>query len=575
MENQPKNSLLSLIRPYRGLILLLLFFTIAGNGLNLAIPKIIAHAIDSYKGGSAAIQQSAIIFIAVAVGVFILIALQSIVQVIASERVARDLRNQLMGTISRQNYMYIQQVTSAKLLTNLTSDVDAVKMFVSQAIPSIVSSLFLIIGASTLMLFTNFLLGLTVLAIVPLIGVVFYFVLRRVRTLFKRGQEAIDWLNKVIHETIFAAVLIRLLNSQHVEYEKFVQASSEAMSISMSILRMFATLIPVITFATNIATLTILALGGRFVIAGTMTLGDFAAFNSYLAILVFPIVILGFTTNMIAMSAASYERILAVINTKPASRKGKITSKIQGDVEVRNVSLLYGKREVVRDVSFYVHAHKKTAIVGPTAAGKTQILYMIAGLVPPTKGRILFDGKDATDYDQSVLRKQVGLVFQDSILFNMSLRANIAFGENVKEEDMQKAIDTAEISSFVHTLPNGLETIASERGTSLSGGQKQRIMLARALALKPSVLVLDDFTARVDAETERRIVQNVEKNYPDITIISVSQKIASIEHYDQIILVMEGELLAMGTHAELMSSSPDYVQIYNSQKSINTYELHA
>jgi ATP-binding cassette subfamily B protein len=173
------------------------------------------------------------------------------------------------------------------------------------------------------------------------------------------------------------------------------------------------------------------------------------------------------------------------------------------------------------------------------------------------------------------LHLQIGFVFQDSILFNLTLRENIAFSKTVRDEDLEKAIRTAELKDFIDSLPEKLDTIVSERGTSLSGGQKQRIMLARALALNPKILLLDDFTARVDTNTERKILENVRRNYPDLTLVSVTQKVSSVENYDQIVLLMEGEVLASGTHTELMETSPEYVQIYDSQRSTSHYELHA
>jgi ATP-binding cassette subfamily B protein len=221
----------------------------------------------------------------------------------------------------------------------------------------------------------------------------------------------------------------------------------------------------------------------------------------------------------------------------------------------------------MKEVSFEVRAGTKTAIIGPTAAGKTQLLYVLTGLVKPDAGTVAYDGRAMETYTPESLYRQVGFVFQDSIVFSMSVRENIAFSESVSEADVQKAIDTAELHDFIATLPQGLDTVVSERGTSLSGGQKQRLMLARALALNPKVLLLDDFTARVDTETERRILANLEKNYPDLTLISVTQKVATVEAYDQILVLMEGELLASGTHAELLHSSPEYVQIVESQRS--------
>jgi ATP-binding cassette subfamily B protein len=448
-------------------------------------------------------------------------------------------------------------------------------MFVSQAIASLVSSVFLIIGASILLFTINWKLALGVLAMLPIIGVAFSVVLGKVRKLFKKAQEAVDWLNKVINESILGSALIRLVNSQQYEFEKFIAANTEARDISLSILRLFASLIPVIIFCTNLATLMILSLGGRFVIQGSMSLGDFTAFNNYLAILIFPVIVIGFMSNVMAQAGASYARISVVLNSPDSKDPGSLVTDLRGDIGVRNVSLNFGEKAALKKASFDVKAGTKTALIGPTAAGKTQLLYMLTGLLKPTSGAVEFDGRSIDEYDKQSLHLQVGFVFQDSIIFNLTLRENIAFSKTVKDEDLEKAIATAELKEFIDALPQKLDTIVSERGTSLSGGQKQRIMLARALALNPKVLLLDDFTARVDSNTERKILENVHRNYPGITLLSVTQKIASVEDYDQIVLLMEGEVLATGTHAELMKTSPEYVQIYDSQRSTSHYELHA
>jgi ATP-binding cassette subfamily B protein len=245
---------------------------------------------------------------------------------------------------------------------------------------------------------------------------------------------------------------------------------------------------------------------------------------------------------------------------------------LQGDVELKDVTITYGQKSALKNISFKVKAGSKIAVIGPTSAGKTQLLYLLTGLINATEGEVLFDGKPLTEYDSETFHRQVGFVFQDSIIFNMSIRENIAFSDTVTDESLQKAIETAELSTFIDSLPDKLSTIVSERGSSLSGGQKQRIMLARALAVNPKVLLLDDFTARVDNNTERKILANIQKNYPGLTLISVTQKIASVEHYDQIILLMQGEIVARGVHDDLMKTSPDYVQIFNSQQSTSNYE---
>ncbi len=570
-----KANLFSLLKGYRGQVTLLVVLAIAANAINLLIPKITAHSIDAYTRGTYSLSNTLTEFILAGVGILVFTALQSVVQTYASERVARDLREKTAAKISRQSYTYIQTASPSKLLTNLTSDIDSVKLFVSMAIVSLVSSLFLIIGASVLLLLTDWKLALVVLLIIPLIGGTFFVVFKRISALFKKRQEIIDWLNKVINESILGSAIIRVLHSQAREHEKFRAANTDALNTGFGILKLFASMIPIITFVANLATLAILLLGGHFVIQGSMTLGSFAAFNSYIAILIFPIIIIGFMSNVIAQATASYQRVSEVLDAPEEAAVGQKGGPLHGTIDVSDVTLTFGEKPTLKDVSFTIQSKSKTAIIGPTAAGKTQLLNLLIGLLQPTKGIITYDGTNINDYEKINFHSQVGFVFQDSIMFNLTIRENIGFSTTVTNEALQKAIDTAELTDFIKELPQGLDTIVSERGASLSGGQKQRIMLARALALDPKILFLDDFTARVDDNTEKRILSNLEKNYPDLTLISVTQKIASVEHYDQIILLMEGEILGKGTHETLMESCPEYVQIYNSQRSTNTYELHA
>ncbi len=571
-EKPKQPSLFSLLKPYWKMVVFLVLLVVASNALTLWLPRLLSDGIDIFvrQGDvNATLWQ----FSFASVWIFILVYMQNIVQTHASERVARDLRDRFSEKISLHSFQQIQQATSAKLLTNLTSDIDAVKNFVAQAVVIVISSLLLIIGGSTLLIWTNWKLGLAVLIILPIIGATFFIIFGRVRKLFLQTREVIDWLNKVINESILGAALIRVLHSQTAEHEKFIQANGRARDIGISILKLFSAMIPIITFASNLATLIILALGGKFIIDGTMTLGEFAAFNSYMVILIFPIIMLGFISNVVAQAQASYGRILGVIDAPPQKDEGIITEPLRGSIQIENVQLQYGEKNVLKNVSITIEPGTNVAIIGPTAAGKTQLLSLLIGLIPPTHGSINYDHRNIADYQKTALYKQVGLVFQDSIIFNMSLRENIAFNTEVSKEAMQKAIATAELSDFILELPEGLNTVVSERGTSLSGGQKQRIMLARALAINPKILLLDDFTARVDSNTEKNILDNVAKNYPGLTLISVTQKISSIEAYDQIIVLMEGEVVAQGKHHDLLRTSPEYVQIYNSQQSTNTYEL--
>lgn len=574
-NSKQNGNIFKLLKNYRGLIALILILTLAGNGINLLLPKIIASGIDQYIAHTLVVSSIAWQFFAVSTAMMIFAYTQNIVQAYTSEKVAKDLREKLTAKISQQSYSYVEQATTARLLTNLTSDIDATKSFVSQAIGSLISSLLLIIGTSIFLIVINWQLALAVLLIIPIIGAIFFFVFGRANQLFVKSQEVIDWLNKVISESVLGASLIRLLNSQIPEYQKFLAANTDAKNTGYKIVRLFAGLMPFVMFTTNMAGLTILLIGGHFVINGTMTLGNFAAFTSYLVILIFPLFVIGFTGNIISRSMASYQRISAILTQDDVIDTGNIKRNIDGDISIENITMTYDQKTVLDNISFTVKPKSRTAIIGPVAAGKTQLLYLLTGLIKPSKGTIKFDGIDVSEYDKTLLYKQIGFVFQDSIMFNMSIRENIAFNTEVQDRDLDKALKTAELDEFINTLPQQLDTLVSERGTTLSGGQKQRIMLARALAINPTILILDDFTARVDTNTEQRILENIKKNYPEITLISVTQKIAPIENYDNIILLMDGEIIAQGKHEYLLKTSPEYVQIYNSQRSTNHYELQA
>ena len=566
-------GLFSVLVPYGWIVAFLIVMALGASSINLLIPKIIARAIDAFSANRFDAGTVITELIATASGIFIFTFLQGVLQTFTAERVARDLRNRLADKISDQSYSFILNSNPAKLLTNITSDMDSVKMFVSQAFVTIISSLFVIIGAATLLILINWRLALAVLLIVPVIAISFYIVFRKVRVIFRKSREVIDALNRIINESILGSALIRVLNSQQPECQKFLEKNIESRDLGLSIVRLFSVLIPVIMFTANIAVVTILALGGHFVVTGSLTLGNFAAFNSYVIMLIFPVMMIGFMSNIIASATASYGRIRQVLDEPPPTESGTINSDIKGDIELKNVTLNYGEKPVLKNVSFSVKAGSQTAIIGPTAAGKSQLLYLLANLIPPDSGSVEYDGIEIGKYTREVFHKHIGFVFQDSVIFNMSLRENIAFNDNVTEESLRKAIETAELDEFIESLPDKLDTIVSERGTSLSGGQKQRIMLARALAINPVILLLDDFTSRVDRMTENRILCNIRNNYPDITLLSVTQKIAPVKHFDQIILLMEGEIIASGIHNDLKDSSPEYIQIYSSQRSTQHYEL--
>lgn len=558
-----------LLAPYRARVALLVFFSIVSNGTNLVLPWLTGQGINRYTQEHQIPLDLANQFGAACVLIWVFSAMQSFVQVTTAERVARDLRARLVEKISGQDFQFVQSCTPARLLTNLTSDVDAVKTFVSDVIAGLLSSILILTGATVLLLSMNWRLALGVLAVIPGIGISFAFVLSRVRPFFKETREVLDRLNKVINEAVLGAALIRVVNGVDDELERFGTINARARTVGMTILRNFAAMIPVVNLMAQLASVIILARGGFEVIRGDMSVGDLATFNGYLAIVILPIFVIGFMNGLIAQAQAAFTRLQDVLQAPDPVAGANLPAELTGAVELRQVCLNYGERSALKDVSLQLRPGTRTAILGPTAAGKTQLLYLLSGLLTPSSGEILFDGRPLGDYERRSFHRQLAIVFQESILFQMSLRDNIAFADG---SDPELALATAELASFVQTLPEGENTVVSERGTSLSGGQKQRLTLARALALNPKILLLDDFTARVDGPTERKILANLRQNYPDLTLLAVTQRIATIQDYDHIVLLMQGEVLAQGTHQELLENSPEYQQIYESQKSTQEYE---
>lgn len=555
------------IKSYLGLLSLLLLVALINNGLNLWLPKITSGAIDSFSLMTFNLAEVIYDMAGVSIVIFIFAVGQSFLQTFLAETVAKKTREKLVNKISEQDFGFVNKMTPEKLLTIMTSDVDNIKQAMTMGLVQLFSSMVLVVGSAVMLLRINVKLGLMVLVIVPIVAVVFFNLFGHIRSFFKRAQAVLDRLNKVIKESIVAAALVRIINSQNKEIDKFNEQNSQARDLGLSIMKLFSSLIPTIGLLANSTVILILLVGGKLILAGEFTVGDLTAFNTYVSMLIFPMIMLGFISNMIARAMTSYQRIEEVLDFEGKDDFGEINKEIKGKVEFKKVSLSFGQKQVLKEVSFKIEPGSKTAILGPTAAGKTQIFYLMSGLMKPNSGEILIDDVPVKKYCQKCLSSQLGLVFQDSSLFNLTIRENINFQNKEDEENLKKAIETAALDDFIKTLPDGLETKITERGSNLSGGQKQRLTLARALAVNPKILLLDDFTARVDRSTEKDIFVRLKKNYGKITQVLITQQIASVEDFDQIILIMDGEVLAKGTHKELLKKSPEYQQLYSLQMS--------
>jgi ATP-binding cassette subfamily B protein len=560
-------SLLSFLGRYKLLVFTVVSLSLLVNALGLILPKLNSRIIDSLQNQTYSRDEALILFAGLTTLILILTLVQNVASSITAEKIAAELRRQLIDKISRQSFNYINSVTSSKLLTNLTADTDAVKSFINLGLVLAFSAVVQLIGSAVLLLTINWQLAIPILLTIPVLGVAFGIIFSRIEKYFKLGQEVIDNLNRVINESIIGSALVRVLAARKFEVNKFHAANEEAKFVGLNIVNGFAALIPVITVVVNASFLIVLGYGGVQVIDGTLSAGDFSAFFSYIFVFISPIIMIGFLAGQVGRAFATYTRIREVIDSVEPEVNGTVKKALAGDIKLSGVTLDIGNKRILDNISFEVKPGSRVGIIGPTAAGKTQIFYLITGLIQPDSGTILIDDTAISDFDADNLYSQMGMVFQDNVIFNTTIRENIAFRNiDISEELIWKAIETAELKDFVDTLPKGLDSRIAERGSSLSGGQKQRLSLARALAINPKVLLLDDFTARVDINTERKIFANLAKNYPDTTIVAITQKISSIVDFDNVVLVMEGELIAIGKHEELLASSLEYQQIFNSQK---------
>lgn len=560
----PLKTVTTFIKPYRSIAILLVILTIASTIISLITPKYIGYIFDAAAKREDYTDFTNIIILIIIVS-FVIGLLQIVIGSYLSQKVAYDIRVAVSTKISKQSFKFINQITPSKLLSILTSDVDAVRDMISQSLVVVISSIFLIIGAASLMFSINWRMTLAALLVVPSVMGAFVIVFKKLGPLFEKTRIVIDSLNRVISESVIAASLIRVLNSQNQEETKINEYNLKAKDLGYKILSAFAFMFPFINFVASFFGVVVLYVGGNEFLNQRLSPGDFISFFTYLGVLIFPVLTLGFISNVISRAFVSVSRINEVLDSKVEKVDGTIEKEIKGEIEFKNVSLVLSQKYILKDVSFKINPNKRSAIIGPTAAGKTQIMYLLTGLIEPTEGEILIDGVNIKEYNLDNLYSQMGIVFQDSIIFNTTIEENIDF-KNVNK-DLQKVITVSELNDFLSSLNDGFNTQISERGSNLSGGQKQRLTLARALSINPKILLLDDFTARIDKATEQRIFENLKKEYPDLTSLVISQKIESIKDFDQIILIMEGEVLAKGTHEQLLKNSLEYNQIYQSQQS--------
>jgi ATP-binding cassette subfamily B protein len=498
-----------------------------------------------------------------------------------SQLVARDFRNELFAHYQNLSFGYHDRARTGQLMSRATSDVESVMRFTGMGATMMLQVIVLVTVTIVLMVRIDLALTLLAMATIPAIGGLAIVTGSTLRPLFRTLQEETAELNTVLQENLTGHRVVRAFARESEQTEKFDGHNRALQTASIRIMRMFAIRGPLMTAIAGLGTVAVLWVGGNRVIAGDLSLGVLVAFNAYLLTLVMPVRMLGFMVNMSARAIASGERIFEILDAQsPVQEKTNAISvgRLQGQVSFDNVTFLYDREPVLRDVSLNAQPGQVFGILGMTGSGKTSLINLIPRFYDVQRGAIRIDGHDLRDLQLESLRRQIGIVLQDTYLFSASIRENIAYGRaGALFDEIVEAAKAAKAHDFIMDIPNGYDTLLGERGVTLSGGQRQRIAITRALLMDPRILILDDATSSVDVQTEVEIQQALERLMEGRTTFIIAQRLSSVRQADQIIVLEQGSIIAQGHHDQLLSESRLYRAMLGQQLQLaaETRQEHA
>jgi len=568
-------KLFPFLKPYWKLALISLILLIIVVFIDLAIPRLIQRIIDEgvTQNDMNVVLQTSALMIGLSLLQFALAVGNNLYSIQVGEGVARDLREALFVKIQSFSYGNIDRYTTGRLMVRLSSDTSAVQRVFQVSLRVGTRAPMMMIGSLILMFSTNRDLALTMLPLLLVTSVVLVLFSVKMEPLFLSVQQKLDRLNTVLQENIAGARLVKAFVRAEHESGRFETANEDLTERNVQVMGFMASMSPVLTFFVNIGIVSVVYAGGLQAIRGNMTDGQIVAFINYLSTTMGPLVMMTMLANTWANGIASGGRINEVLDMQPdvqdAPGAGRLPETAQAAVKFDDVSFhYYGSSDytVLDHIRLAAEPGKTIAILGATGAGKSSLVNLIPRFYDPTLGSVEIDGVDIRTVQQDSLLAQVGIVPQETVLFSGTVRDNIRYGKpEASEEEVIAAAKAAQAHDFILKLPQGYDTHIEERGVNLSGGQKQRIAIARAIILKPKILILDDSTSSVDVETETRIQDALQEIMKGRTSFVVAQRISTVLRADKIIVIDMGQIAAEGTHAELIRTSPIYQEIYESQ----------
>ena len=484
--------------------------------------------------------------------------------------VTHDLRRTLYHHIHRLSLSQHDQARVGDLIGRVTSDIEAIQSFIVTALLGAVVSVLTLLGMISVMFYLNWRFTLIALSVAPaLFGVVFYYT-RRIKKASREVRKKESELVSVVQEVLSSIRVVKAFSREEYEQERFETQSLENVEMSLKARTIKAKLSPLVDVIVAVGTCLVLGYGARLVLSGGMTTGSLVVFIFYLGKMYKPMRDLSKMTDTISKAFVGYERIVEVLRTESQvkdKRGARVAPKFKGEIEFDKVSFSYtGEQSILKDVIFAIKAGQVAAFVGPTGAGKSTIISLVARFYDPTSGVIKIDGKDIRNFTLKSLRGQMSFVLQETLLFRAPVWQNIAYGKpQASRSEIMKAADIANAAEFVDKLPNGYDTMLGERGVTLSGGQRQRIAIARAVLRDAPILILDEPTSSLDASAETIVVEALERLMKNKTCIVIAHHLATIRNADVIFVVKDGTITEHGTHAELVEAGGVYMELFNAQ----------
>ncbi len=548
---------------------------LASLAFSLAIPRLLGEGIDTVLGSG---ERSRLIWLAVAVLVagavrgFSAFGYTYLTELV-SQTTAYDIRNALYDKLQRLSFAFHDQAQTGELMSRATADVEATRMFLGRGLGGVLQISILSIGISYLLVSLNWTLALLTIPFLVVVGWRVVIISRRLRPIWLKIQQLMARLGTILEENLTGVRTVKAFAHEQQESKKFSAQATLLYDEHISATRQRALNIPIMMFAITIPIAVVLWYGGHQVIAGNLTIGGVTQFILYLGMMAMPVRNLGFLTNIFSRAVSAGQRIFEILDTESMvqEKPGAIElNGVKGEVHFTNVSFSYDSvAPILKNVSFNVQPGELVALVGGLGSGKSTIAHLIPRFYDVSSGGITIDGIDVRDVTLDSLRRNVGIVQQNTFLFSATIRDNIAYGTvNADMEHIVAVAKAAQLHDFIETLADGYETWVGERGVTLSGGQKQRLVIARTLLINPGILIMDDSTSSVDVETEHLMRQAMDKLIKGRTTFIITHRLSIIKNADLILVLKDGQVVERGRHSELIAANGLYQQIYESQLSI-------